>query len=289
MRRVSVRGLLARLAHTVDRNGAVRGAARRLVGDRARRRLVTAIGADRPQDIDLSRVELIRERDPAWLGDPANLERELLPALGLCNDPRVYPEHLRPFLGRGLRHWQAPNQFSRYLSHLARYPIGSYLELGVWHGGTFVVTVEYLSRFNSPIRATAMDRYDSPGVRHFGRLRPEVEFVQMDTTLPEFAGEIESRGPFDLVLVDADHAYEPCRHDVDVVRDHANIVALHDMVDGTCAGVRQVWREMKSEWADDWEFFEFTEQYDEVVRNFGFPALGLGIAVRKDFEARPYG
>src|SRR5437763_12100894 len=125
-----------------------------------RRRLVRAIGANRPQDIQLSRLELIRERDPGWLADPANLEHELLPALGLCHDPRVYPEHLRPALGRGLKHWQTPNQFSRYLTTLARYPISRYLELGVWHGGTFVITVEYLARFNSLAQATALDIYD---------------------------------------------------------------------------------------------------------------------------------
>jgi hypothetical protein len=31
-------------------------------------------------------------------------------------------------------------------------------------------------------------------------------------------------------------------------------------------------------------FFEFTAQYDEIVTRNGHPALGLGIAVRKDFR-----
>lgn len=275
------------MAHAVDRNETIRSATRRVVPWQTRHRILTAIGAKKPQEIDLKRIELIRERDPAWLADPENLEHELLPALGLCHDPRVFPADFRPYLGRGLKHWQAPNQFSRYLAHLARYPIGSYLELGVWHGGTFVITVEYLSRFNQLTRASAMDIDESRGVVQFSELRPEVDFLQIDTTTPEFAGEIGRRGPFDLALVDADHSYEAVRSDVDIVRDRANMVALHDMVDGTCEGVQRVWQEMKSDWADGWEFFEFTEQYDEVVRNFGAPVLGLGVAVRKDFKPRP--
>jgi Methyltransferase domain len=277
-------GLLARLAHAVDRNESARGLTRRLVPEDTRRRVAARIGADRPQEIDLSMVELIRERDPEWLADPENLEHELLPALGLCNDPRVYPPDFGPYVGRGLKHWQSPNQFSRYLAHLARYPIRSYLELGVWHGGTFVITVEYLSRFNALESATAMDRYESDGAQRFAELRPEVEFLQIDTTTPEFAGEIERRGPFDLALVDADHSYEACTSDVLAVREHANMIALHDMVDATCGGVVRTWQEMKERGTADWEFFEFAEQYDEVVENFGAPVLGLGVAVRKDFE-----
>lgn len=272
------------MAHAVDRNETIRRATRRALRWETRHRIATAIGADKPQDIDLTRIELIRERSPDWLADPDNLEDELLPALGLCHDPRVYPEHLRPSLGRGLKHWQAPNQFSLYLAHLARYPIRSYLELGVWHGGTFVVTVEYLSQFNRLTTAAAMDIDESRGVLRFAELRPEVDFLQIDTTRPEFADEVDRRGPFDLVLVDADHSYEACRSDVEIVRDRAKMVALHDMVDETCEGVQRVWREMRSEWADDWEFFEFTAQYEEVVRRFGSTVLGLGLAVRKDFE-----
>jgi hypothetical protein len=45
-----------------------------------------------------------------------------------------------------------------------------------------------------------------------------------------------------------------------------------------------VWRELREEAAGEREFFEFTAQYDEIVRRNGHPALGLGIAVRADFR-----
>jgi precorrin-6B methylase 2 len=53
--------------------------------------------------------------------------------------------------------WQYPNQFSKYLAELAAHPVDRYLEIGVRHGGTFVITVEYLSRFHPVREAIAVD------------------------------------------------------------------------------------------------------------------------------------
>jgi hypothetical protein len=276
---------LARLANAATSNPRVANAVRRVVPERARYRLGTAIGVDKPQHLQLSRLELIGRHERAWLADPARLERELLPRLGLCADiPDAFPQELQWAVGSGLKHWQAPNQFSHYLAHLSRYPIGSYLEVGVRHGGTFAITVEYLSRFHPIGNATGIDIDDVPSMHVLARRRPEVRFLRLDTRSDELRREVESHGPYDLVLVDADHSYEACKGDVETVLPHANILALHDIVDAACPGVRQVWRELREEAAGEREFHEFTAQYDEIVRRNGHPALGLGIAVRKDFR-----
>ena len=276
---------LARLANAATANQAVARAMRRVVPERARVRVGTAIGVDKPQHLQLSRLELIREREPDWLADPERLEHELLPQLGLCADiPGAYPAELQWAVGRGLKHWQAPNQFGPYLAHLTRYPIRSYLELGVRHGGTFAITVEYLSRFRPLADATAVDIDDVPAMHALRRERPEIRFLQLDTSGPELAREVARHGVYDLVLVDADHSYEACRRDVETVLPYANMLALHDIVDAACPGVRQVWRELREETAGERDFFEFTAQYDEIVERNGHPALGLGIAVRTTFR-----
>jgi predicted O-methyltransferase YrrM len=276
---------LARLANAATSNQRVANAMRRVVPERARLRLGTAIGVDKPQRLQLSRLELIRRRDPDWLADPDNLEHELLPQLGLCADiPGAFPRELQWAVGGGLKHWQAPNQFSRYLAHLARYPIRSYLEIGVRHGGTFAITLEYLGRFHPLTAATGIDIDHVPAMHTLARRRPEVRFLQLDTRSDELRREVEEHGPYDLVLVDADHSYEACRRDVDTVLEHARILALHDIVDAACPGVRQVWRELRQQMPGERDFFEFTAQYDEIVTRNGHPALGLGIAVRKDFR-----
>ena len=247
-------------------------------------RVGSALGVDKPQSIDLARVELIRERPADWLADPENLEHELLPALGFSADiPDAFPAKLHEQVGVGLKHWQYPNQFSRYLAHLARYPIRSYLELGVRHGGTFVITVEYLSRFHAIESATAVDVDDVPALHDYCAMRPEVRFLRVDTASRRFARTVAAGAPYDLALIDADHSYESCGNDVDLMRGHANILALHDICDAACPGVREVWRELRADAVEERDFFEFTDQYDEIVERNGSPALGLGIAVRKGF------
>lgn len=276
---------LARLANAATANQRVANAMRRVVPERARVRVGAAIGVDKPQHLQLSRLELIRQSPPDRLADPDRLEHELLPQLGLCADiPGAFPRELQWAVGGGLKHWQAPNQFSRYLAHLARYPIASYLEVGVRHGGTFAITVEYLSRFHPIAKATGIDIDDVPSMHELASRRPEVRFLQLDTRSEALRREVEEHGPYDLVLVDADHSYEACRSDVDTVLPHARILALHDIVDAACPGVRQVWRELREQTAGERDFHEFTAQYDEIVQRNGHPALGLGIAVRRDFR-----
>jgi hypothetical protein len=70
---------------------------------------------------------LIAERSLAELADPARLEA-LIPELGL-NDEAIeeIPAHLHPWCDQGLRIWQYPRQFSRYLAALALRRISSYL------------------------------------------------------------------------------------------------------------------------------------------------------------------
>lgn len=265
-------------------NPRVANVVRRVVPEYTRYKLGVALRLDKPQPIDLSRLRLIRERDPEWLADPEHLEHELLPALGLCADvPEAFPPELRWAVGDGLKHWQVPNQFSRYLAHLSRYPIRSYLELGVRHGGTFAITVEYLNRFNPLADATAVDIDEVPAMAELVRARPEVRFLRTDTRSPALARELEAHGPYDLVLVDADHSYRACRRDLDAVLDRANIVALHDIVDAACPGVRRVWSELREEASGERELFEFTAQYDHNLRRNGAPGFGIGIAVRRDF------
>src|SRR4051812_34363485 len=100
-----------------------------------------------PQPLELDRIARIHARSLVELADPRTLEA-LVCELGL-NDEGIeeLPAHLHPWCGQGLRIWQYPNQFSRYLAALAGRRIASYLEIGVRHGGTFVATVEVLGRF----------------------------------------------------------------------------------------------------------------------------------------------
>jgi hypothetical protein len=98
-------------------------------------------------------IDLLRQTPLPRLREPDFIEKELLPQLGL-NDELLneQPASLATYLGQGFgwRIWQYPNQFSKYLVFLSSIapPLSSYAEIGCRFGGTFVLTVEYLVRFN---------------------------------------------------------------------------------------------------------------------------------------------
>jgi hypothetical protein len=279
--------------------GAVREIARAVLPQVAYRRLIDKRteqllkrqSADR---IDLSKVHMLRGADPGALVDAERLELELLPALGLNHE--LLNEHPWPLLprrlhraaGTGLLSWQFPNQFSGYLVHLSRYPIARYLEIGVRHGGTFVITVEYLSRFRELELAVGVDICESPSMAEYATLCPRTRFVQTSSRSRRFRRLVEGSAPWDLVLIDGSHHEEAVRRDFEAVRDSARIVAFHDIVSEVVPGVARVWGEVKTDHADRFDFFEFTSQYDEVVRESGRTWLGLGVAVDTSFRPREH-
>lgn len=235
--------------------------------------------AIRRRSIDLRKVSLIREASLRDLGDAQYLERELLPRLGL-NDELLheFPRALYPHVGTGLLHWQYPSQFSRYLVELARHRIETYLEIGARHGGTFVITVEYLSRFHPVSRAVAVDLECSPALIHYANSRRGVAAIAANSQTDHFREFVHSRGPFDLVLIDGDHSEAGCRHDFETVAGHARIIVLHDIASDAVPGVGRVWKEIRATYGGRYRFLEFTEQYREFAEK-DRSYLGIGMAI----------
>jgi hypothetical protein len=234
--------------------------------------------------IDLRKVFTIREKPIGYLSDPALIETELLPELGLNNENlSEFPEELYKYCGYGLFSWQYPNQFSRYLSLLAQWPIASYLEIGARHGGTFIITTEYLRRFHPVERAYGIDIQNSPSLVRYRRYNCNADFINIDSRSPQFAGFLKRQPPFDLVFIDGDHSESGCRNDFQTMKDHANIIAFHDIVSDICPGACKVWNDLKASCGNEYRFFEFRDQYDSVLKRTGKQMLGIGVAVKVSF------
>lgn len=155
-------------------------------------------------------VTTIRNADVRQLSSPAWLEHEFLPQLGLSDVlPAFYPASLRPFCGTGLRSFQQPNQFARYLSHLSRCKVTSYLEIGVWQGGTFIITVEYLTRFNEIERAMAVDVSIREPIQHYARMNSRVSLLEGDSKAAAMRMAVRQQW-WDLAMIDGDHSEEGC-------------------------------------------------------------------------------
>src|SRR5438045_9414320 len=90
-------------------------------------KFITRIKGEKMKAIDLSYIDLLKEKDKNFLTDAFLLETNLLPRLGLNNERlEEFPEELYNCSGHGLLYWQYPNQFSKYLVELSKYRIESY-------------------------------------------------------------------------------------------------------------------------------------------------------------------
>jgi hypothetical protein len=187
-----------------------------------------------------------------------------------------YPSHLRKYCGKGLRAWQYPNQFSKYLVHLSKLKIESYLEIGVRHGGTFIITVEYLNKFHPIERALAVDINDSPVVTEYSKsFNEKATFWKVNTQSFKFDGFSNHCNGIDLTLVDADHAFTSVQRDFENAQKMSRVIALHDISNDACHGVRRLWDEKKND-KHRYDAYEFIEQYDEFKKQkASFFGLGL--------------
>jgi hypothetical protein len=227
-----------------------------------------------PVRVDLGLVERIRECDRAWLADARNLESLIL-ELGLSGEGlEEYPPHLHARCGEGLRIWQYPSQFSRYLADLAQLGVASYLEVGVRHGGTFIATVEVLGRFRPIERAVAVDLLPWPSYADYRRMNDRVEFARIDTQSTDWPRFLAGVGSVDLALIDAFHDETQCRREFESLRHRARIIALHDIVHHEFDGVRKVWGEIVA--SGEFECREYVDQYD-----LGASYMGIGLAIRR--------
>jgi len=234
------------------------------------------------KNVDLGRLNLIREKDINYLSDAERVEKELLPQLGFNNERQYqFPEELYQFCGQGLFCWQYPNQFSKFLVELSHHKIENYLEIGVRHGGTFIIINEYLEKFLPLKKAVGVDICYSSSVVAYQKINPKAEFLQADSTSGDFKKYLDEAGEFDLVLIDGDHDEIPCRKDFELMKDRAKIIVFHDIVSNACPGVVKVWQEMKEKYSERYDFFEFVNQYESVFQRTGEKFLGLGMAVKK--------
>jgi len=200
----------------------------------------------------------------------------------LINDKHPYPKYMEQFRSpEGFRMCQFPCQLAPYLIWLSDKEIKRYMEVGVWMGGTFIFTVEYLNRFTQIEHADAVDlefRSTCPLGKRWYPFKPHITLTKMNTKSASFSKYMRT-GKYDLVLIDGDHTAQGVRNDFNKVSNaDVRYVGFHDICDHWNPGVVAVWNELKCK-CDDSHSHEFVEQYK---RSDKFTRFGLGILEMQD-------
>ena len=193
---------------------------------------------------------------------------DLLPSLGMNGEnAHEMPAHLSQHFNVGLRFWQYPNQFSKYMKLLSKFKINSYLEIGCRWGGTFVITNEMLKLKNKNVKAFACDLIDKSNILEEYSNHSDFKFIQINSRL---LNKENIQEQVDLILIDGDHTYGGVKIDFERSLQYSpKYVVFHDIVSDACDGVVQFWNEIKN----NYKHHEFVEQYDSVKGSY----LGIGV------------
>lgn len=211
--------------------------------------------------------------------DIANLDIDLmtneelekvLPTFGMNGENlSEMPEELSIYYGKGIRFWQYPNQFAKYLKHINKYnDINSYLEIGCRWGGTFIITTEILKKKNSNLKAMACDLISPTDIM--------LGYYEHNKNISYYQGnslDINKNmtgGNIDLILIDGDHSYDGVKADYEnCLGLNPKYIVFHDITNDACPGTVSFWQEMKSQY----NHYEFVDQYDSVNGSY----LGIGL------------
>jgi hypothetical protein len=159
--------------------------------------------------------------------------------------------------GSRIRVLQIPSEFAQWLILLGQRQTKSYLEIGISTGGSFLVTDAYL-------RATVPDYQGCVGYDVQDKRRDWDEYT---ARFPNVVFRHEGSGSMDLkdeqydaAFIDARHLERWVLHDYGKVKDHARLVAFHDIElwDGEKQHVKRAWERIQPQHDISWTFIDWS-------------------------------
>jgi len=151
--------------------------------------------------------------------------RDLIRDLGLHDDGCLVYFEENKYINAKSGLWQEPSQFASLLSFLCTQKIESYCEIGTYKYWSFVLICAALSRNTNNIKAVGVDYMHNPSLEIVQILKKlNINHIHYTRESNYIKDQV-----FDLVFIDADHAYEPTKKDWENVGQFSKICLFHDI------------------------------------------------------------
>lgn len=132
--------------------------------------------------------------------------------------------------------YQTPTQIAECIIDLLEYDIKSYVELGVFQGGNFLLMSTILKHKYEDVECLAVDVTD---IYLNDDVKPYITNFKKGTS-----NDLKGIG-FDLAFIDAGHEYDEVKIDYENIGKYSKIVMFHDINNRVCPGVEKFWNEVK--------------------------------------------
>lgn len=152
---------------------------------------------------------------------------------------------------------QDPAEFAQFLELVRALGVKNYLEVGCRNGDTFYAVMQTIGEGGYGLAVDLPENMSAKSnllatVDELDRSGIACDVMFGDSQHSTMVDRVRQRGPFDLILIDADHRYEGIRKDFDSYANLAPVIVLHDvaaprghMSDGYENGVGVFWSEIK--------------------------------------------
>ena len=226
------------------------------------------------QNIGLTRNQILKAIDQI---SRKRSNIELMENIGLNHMVAELPREIWGNAGHGLYSAQLPIQFGLFLDWVEKKKISSYREIGVRHGGSFIIVSEIISRQSPEWIAEAYDIHYSPAIAVYASLREGHVSQHIGSSVSMAMFNHVKSSVVDLSFVDGDHSYQVALEDVINCWNSSKYIALHDVDSSSMLGTSKLWQRIKP-LIDEYE--EWVDQYPSSDQNGRL----MGISVFNTFD-----